>query len=62
MRPASVRRNALAVLVLVGLAASASAQDQGSYADLLETFGEFRAFSQAGYEGDIAPARRCSTC
>jgi len=54
MRPASVRRNALAVLVLVGLAASASAQDQGSYADLLETFGEFRAFSQAAYEGDIA--------
>ena len=54
MRRASVGRSALAVSILVFLAASAAAQDRGSYADLLEIFGEFRAFSQAGNDGATA--------
>lgn len=54
MRRVSAGRLARLVVLLTGLAMSVSAQDRGGYAELLEVFGEFRAFSQAGYDGDIA--------
>ena len=44
----------LGTLVLLGLTAAASTQSQSTYGELLELFTEFRAFSQADYDGDIA--------
>jgi len=54
MKRTSVARIVLLVALVAGLALSASAQNRGGYGELLELFGEFRAFSQAGDEGDIA--------
>jgi hypothetical protein len=53
MKRVDVGRTVLVAALAAGLTMSASAQDRGPYGELLGLFAEFRAFSQARYNGDI---------